>query len=198
MKKYFLLTVLCISLISCTSEKQEDNQQVANLKTQSCSDINFAASCSGPTLYDNTPFNTTQTGDWPEGWYYGTNTCDSPASECFGLLLRRYMIREFAKHTNNIGCGLKGAACPSSGYSLVECYTAVTVDLSSTFGVDPSDDIQISEANYIYQEFMCRLLDENDTSDTEYIVIENMYLDPCLCGGGDMELFYDISVYRED
>lgn len=133
------------------------------------------------------------------GYSFGNSTCwlSNVVSSCFAVQLRHKLRTEFGNYTNNVACGVKGVACPQNAI-LVDTVEEYNRSVEELFDVETTANAtyQIADENYIYQEFLCRLLDQFDTNATEYLVIDYMFTDELLCGCNDSYISYKIKIYR--
>jgi|GEM_PF-5768763 len=193
---YLFVFFIGFTFYSCERSDFSTSNDISNFTAIIQNPIDFNSSCNytpiTPSPFNGNVFYKT-TGGYENGNYCSSN---NPDVRCFGTLLRKNLIYEFGNYTNNISCGVKSTPCPTSGYNFVGGFSGnVPIEL---FGVDSDASLYTtSEANYIYREFMCRILDEFDTSASEYLEIDLMMGDFCLCGNPEILIRYDIRVYRQ-
>ncbi|GGG26827.1 hypothetical protein GCM10011344_29520 [Dokdonia pacifica] len=200
MKKITLLLSVIILIISCQkdelNEESLNGDNIAKLQLLNNDEFEFFPLCESndiPLFIDN-PFNHPNYPDQffahdVSGVFSGVTICEdvlgnsTPRRECYPSQLKIQLEREFSKHTNNILCNQKGVQCPTNGV-LIGTYVGI-IDLESQFNVDTTNgEISIDEANHMYHQFMCELL-ELDTESSEYIVVDTLHWD-----------FWDITVIQ--
>lgn len=200
-KFYYIIIVITSLSISCERDEVVDsNLEVANLKSQIYNSIDFNQSCNEAQISNQNPFN--QELRVSGGYSFGSSFClgTNRKADCFAIQLRQKLVTEFGKYSNNIKCGLKLNTCPEN-YSFVGGVSQDFVSLNTLLGVDTDGQMEfsISDENLIYRAFVCRLLENYDTSASEYLVINELETAYFLCTGCEGEAFitYNISVYRE-
>lgn len=159
--------------------KSNRNKACASNTLNPCSLVNY-------TLVDTDPYTSYK---YATGYMsnYGQNLlyCDAPLSrDCLASILRITTEREFAEHNSNIVCGQKGVICPNS--TNIE-YGNIYFDIEELGINDSGNIITASEANTLYREIMCIILnDENESSvsgNQNYLRVESIRMDRVFCSG---------------